>query len=75
MIKLDYKKMVNEISNLVDTDFCFDMDCRALPHAKPYTQEEADKMAGIIGQVYMISHCIYCSACQGKYIIKEKNGI
>lgn len=65
--KLDYKKMVKDILHLVDTDFAADMDMRCLPNSKPYTQEEADKMAGIIGQVYSISHCLFCTACQSKY--------
>lgn len=66
-IKLDYKKMVKDIYKLVGTDFAMDMDMKCLPHSKPYTQEEANKMAGIIGQIFSISHCYYCTACQGKY--------
>jgi len=66
-VKLDYKKMVKDIYKLVGTDFAMDMDMKCLPHSNPYTQEEANKMAGIIGQIFSISHCYYCTACQGKY--------
>lgn len=68
--KLDYKKMVREIDNLVEGDFCFDMDCHNLPNSKPITQKEAMKMVKIIGRVYKIAHCIYCTACQGKWFIE-----
>lgn len=67
---LNYKKMVKDIYKLVGPDFAMDMEC--LPHSNPYTQEEANKMAGIIGQIYFISHCYYCKACQGKYLIEKK---
>lgn len=69
---LNYKKMVKDIYKLVGTDFAMDMDRKCLPHSNPYTQEEANKMAGIIGQIYFISHCYYCKACQGKYLIEKK---
>ena len=64
---MNYKQMVRDINELVDNDFCFDMDCHNLPHSKPITQEEAMQMVGIIGNVYRISHCIHCTACGGKY--------
>lgn len=69
---VDYYKMLKEISNLVETDFCFDMDCKTMPHSKPFTQKEAKQMAMVIGQIYLIAHSIHCSACQTKYITKPK---
>lgn len=70
-MKLDYKKMLKDINTLVGTDFAMDMDYKQLPHSHPYTQEEAGNMAQIIGQVYLIAHCTYCTACQGKYKLKK----
>lgn len=59
--------MIEDINELVQTDFAFDMDCHALPNSKPFTQEEASQMAHIIGKVYSIAHCNTCTACNGKY--------
>lgn len=61
-----YKKMLEDINNLVQTDFCVDMDFKQLEGQAEYTQEEALKMANIIGRVYGIAHSINCS-CGGKY--------
>ena len=66
---LDYKKMVDEIDDLVETDFCFDMELKQLPKSKPITKKEALEMVKILGQIYMISHCNTCKACQGRYVI------
>jgi len=62
--------MLEDICNLVETDFAFEMELKSLPKSKPYTQEEASHMSDIIGKVYSIAHCIHCEACQVKYIIK-----
>ena len=70
MKKLDYKKMVEDIDNLVETDFHAEMELKQLPDSKRYTQAEAKEMQHTIGKVYLISHCIHCRACQGKYLIK-----
>lgn len=68
-MKLDYPKMLEEINELVSTDFCGSMcDNSNLT----YTQEQAKTMASIIGKVYSIAHCTHCKACQQKYIIKDK---
>lgn len=68
-MKLDYLQMLEDINNLVDTDFCMSMcDNSNLQ----YTQEQSKKMAKIIGQVYSIAHCTHCKACQQKYLIKDK---
>jgi len=64
---LDHKKMLKEINNLVQTDFMFEMECNLLPNSKPYTQKEAKEMANLLTNVYMISHCLKCTACQAKY--------
>jgi len=70
---LDTKKMLDEILELVSSDFCHDTEWKLLPNSKPYTQDEAKKMAGLLGSVYMIAHCIHCTACQKKYIIPKVN--
>ncbi len=69
-MKLNYLQMLKDIDALVQTDFMFNMDCRMIPDSKPYTQKEAKKMAHILGNVYLISHCLHCSACQKKYATK-----
>lgn len=67
MTKLNYKKIAEDVNDLVQTDFVFDMDCKQIPGSKDYTQEEAVKMANLIGRIYSISHCVTCTACNSKY--------
>jgi hypothetical protein len=62
----NYLKMLKNINELVDNDFCMDMDCHNLPNSKPFTQDEAQQMSRIIGQVYSIAHGIHCT-CGDKY--------
>lgn len=66
-MKLDYKKMVEEIDNLVETDFCMEMACKATHPEEPYTHEESTQMRDILMEIYQIAHCRNCNACQGKY--------
>lgn len=66
--KLDHYRMLKDICNLVETDFVFEMDCKQIHESETYTQEEAKEMIKIIGQVYLIAHCITCHACQSKYL-------
>lgn len=68
-MKLDYKKMIEEVDELVDSDFMFDMDCKSLPNSEPITQEEAEEMRQILLKIYRIAHCTTCVACQGKYLL------
>jgi len=72
-MKLDYKKMVNDIGKLVWTDFVADMECKLRLHEKPgiFTQKEAQKMSFILSEIYSISHCLWCSACGGKYKVAK----
>ncbi len=56
ILELDYEKMIKAVDDLVQTDFCFDINCKSIPKSKPYTQEEAKKMASLLGGIYMISH-------------------
>ena len=72
-MELDYKRMVGEIAELVETDFMFDMDCKNIPKSSPITQEEAMEMVGILGKVYSIAHCIHCGACNKKYLALHAN--
>ncbi len=69
-LNLNYKKMLKDINDLVNTDFCQDTECKLIPKAKPYTQDEAKQMAQLLGRVYSISHCIFCISCQRGYIEK-----
>lgn len=66
-MQLDYKKMLKEIDVLVETDFVFDMDCRALHPEQAFTHKEATEMRDILTSIYSIVHCIHCKACQSKY--------
>lgn len=66
-MKLDYKKMVKDIDKLVNNDTCFNLEMYFMPNSKEVSQEDAKKAIEIIGQVYMISHGIACSACNKKY--------
>ena len=69
---LNYLKMLKEIDDLVETDFCFDMECHFLPMSNKFTQKEAEQMAKIISKIYSIAHCIHCSPCQKKYLIPRQ---
>lgn len=68
--KLDYKKMVQDIDKLVNNDWSYEMGLKQLNNLPRYTQKEAEKMAQVIGQAYLISHCLTCKACWNKYKIK-----
>lgn len=65
--QLDTAKMSQEVSELVETDFAFDMNFKLIDKKYEYTQEEARKMADILGRIYSIAHCIHCRACQQIY--------
>jgi len=72
----DYFRMVRDISELVETDFCGEMELKLMPKSSPYTQEEAAEMANLIGRVYSIAHCIHCAACAPKYMtFAEKDSV
>ena len=65
--EINLKLMLSDILKLVDTNFCMEMDTRLYRKKAEFTQDEAKKMAGIIGDVYSIAHCLYCGSCAGKY--------
>ena len=74
--KLDYKKMVEDINELVDNDFVADMERISLEkenikitHPR-FSQDDAKEMAKILTKIYVISHAFYCPACMGKYEIR-----
>jgi hypothetical protein len=60
----DYSWVLSEICAIVETDFTADMECHLLPKARPYTQEEAKRMAAMLATVYSIAHRIHCKACR-----------
>lgn len=64
-------EMLKDIDELVETDFAFDMECKRISRSKPYTQKEAKKMSELIGEIYLISHAIYCETCGAKYFSPE----
>jgi hypothetical protein len=69
-MKLNYKKMVEDIDKIVNNDLCADLEMRLMPNQGEISQEDAKTAIDIIGKVYMISHGITCSACNKKYITK-----
>ena len=65
--KLDHYRMLEEICELVENDFCADMEVQ-----EKYSQEDAKKMTEILGQVYLIAHCIGCRACQHRFSLPRE---
>ncbi len=72
MKKLDYKKMVEIINDLVKNDFLFEMDCKAMKNSKPYTQQEAGQMRDVLMKIYTIAHCYTCTACRTDEIYEKE---
>ena len=71
---LDHYRMLREIADMVENDFCADMDSRfATSGEVKFTNEEAKEMAHMLGKIYSIAHCITCRACQGKYENPKNN--
>ncbi len=62
----DYEKMVRDIDELVETDFCFEMEGKLVSKTESYTQEEAKKMVVLLANIYSIAHSIHCKACRNK---------
>lgn len=71
-MKHKHTRYLEAINNLVETDFCAEMELKLLPQSRPYTQEEAREMSSIIGQVYLISHRTHCKACDKTFLPKKK---
>lgn len=68
MSELDFKRMIDDIDELVSNDFCFDMDCKSLHPEESFTHEESTQMRDILMKIYSIAHCRTCKACQIKYL-------
>lgn len=64
--KMNYLKMLDDINELVDTDFVHDMELRMVDGSS-YTKEEAHEMETLLSKVYLISHAIRCKSCGSKY--------
>lgn len=59
------RRICEGVNKLVETDFCEQMCCKHAGIIKgKFTQEEASEMAHIIGNVYSLSHQIFCSGCR-----------
>jgi hypothetical protein len=59
---MNYKKMVEDINKLAETDFNENMELKSLPGSDPYTQDEAHVMSNTLSRIYLISHQIHCKA-------------
>jgi hypothetical protein len=72
-MKLQYKKMVEDICKLVETDFCGSMEMNLIPRKdgtfREISQENARELIDIVSKVYLIAHCIHCEACQHRYSV------
>ena len=66
-MKLDYLKMLQDIDDLVSTDFCEDMELET----GKFTQQEAVDMMRIIAKVYDIAHSTHCKHHGADYIKKD----
>lgn len=65
---MNYKKMIQDIDDIVNNDFSADMECKScLEGQKEFTQDDAKMMADTISRVYKISHSIHCKTCGIKY--------
>lgn len=65
-----------KIDEIVSTDFCFDMECKAsLPDQNEFTQQEARDMALLISNVYHYAHRIQCDACQHNETLLIEKGL
>ena len=68
---MNYLQMLEDINELVETDFAADMTFKAVitnnGKHRVITQKEAREMADIIGRVYLISHATHCKNCGEKY--------
>lgn len=67
MKKLNYKKMIEEVNELVNVDFTFEMECKGT--STYITYAEAEQMRLLLLQIYMIAHCVECTGCQTKYLL------
>ena len=67
---LNYLKLVRDMNDMLENDFCMDMDCKLHLHGgrdkNSFTQEEAQQMADLIGKLYTLSHYWYCHCGLGK---------
>lgn len=70
-MSLDHEKMLQEIDAVVNNDWGFDIDCRALHPEQEWTQKEAQEMADALMKIYTISHCISCKGCQSRYMTND----
>lgn len=59
---VESKKLLEHICNLVENDFCVEMETLTLPGMREYTQEEAKEMAKLLARVYSYAHQIHCNA-------------
>jgi predicted methyltransferase len=82
MKKINYKKMLKAIDEIVNNDWGFEMiDMKHDFNSKDkdkylnFTQAEAIEMSKALAKIYRISHTISCEACRDeKFIINPTEG-
>lgn len=65
--RLDLERMVREIDAIVNSDWGSDINFHDLQPKEKWSQKVAQEMADALMNIYSISHCITCEACQVKY--------
>lgn len=77
MSKLDHKKMLNAINDIVSNDWGYSVtdEMVNLPGGgyREFTQEQAREMAQAISKIYLIAHAVICTACQRKWLHSPPN--
>lgn len=69
---LDHIYLLKKINDIVETDFCSEMELLILPNSREYTQEESKKMAEKLALVYLYAHQIHCKGHNNKIISLDK---
>lgn len=73
---MKYKQLLRQIDDLVETDEAFELTDGHALSKKPYTQEEAERMAHLLSMVYRYAHQITCVACRSSdQAIKIGDGV
>lgn len=79
--KLDYKKMLEDINDIVNggdsgdwgfsvTDDMVDLQTGKL---RQFSQKQAEEMSEALSSVYMIAHAVSCTACGTKYVLEQSH--
>lgn len=68
---MNYLKMLKEIDQLLNTKWLLGISDK-IQSSEPFTQEEVERMAKMLGAVYTVAHCIHCEVCARSYHYKKE---